>query len=79
MHWERKHRHNHPMGPVGRVPSNFGDHGGPSVFGPFQLLHLAVIFAVHCWRLTVLPQTFLGERKESVGKAMGGALRGDGK
>jgi len=29
------------MGPVGRVPSDFG---GPSVLGPLQLLQLTVIF-----------------------------------
>ena len=32
---------------------------GPSVFGFLQLLQLAVIFAGHCGKLTVLPQTSL--------------------
>jgi len=33
------HRHDHYMGSVGHVLSNFRD-----VFGPLQLLHLAVVF-----------------------------------
>jgi len=35
------------MGPVGRVSSNFGDRGDQvynRVFGPLQILQLAVIF-----------------------------------
>jgi len=44
---------------------------GPSVFAFLQLLQLAVIFAGHCGKLTVLPQTFFaifkGRRKEGKG------------
>jgi len=29
---------------------------GPTVFGPLQFLQLAIVFAVHCGRLTVLPR-----------------------
>ena len=36
----RRHRRNHSMAPMGRVPSNFrgGRSRGPSVFGPLRLL-----------------------------------------
>jgi len=51
------HRRNRSMGPTraGRVPPTFGRSREPSVFGPLRLLQLAVIFAEHCGRLTVLP------------------------
>ena len=38
-------RRNHPMGSMGRVPSNFGDSVGRRIFGPLQLLQVAVIFS----------------------------------
>jgi len=52
------HRRNRSMGPTraGRVPPTFGRSREPSVFGPLRLLQLAVILAVHCGRLTVLPR-----------------------
>jgi len=33
------------MGPIGRVPCNFGERGDQVYFGPVQLLRLAIIFA----------------------------------
>ena len=54
------------MGPVGRVPSNFGDRGDQvynRVFGPLQILQLAVIFSLAFWK--GLDQ-FKGERERRV-------------
>ena len=60
------HGHNHRVGPVGRVPSNFGDHWDRVYFGPLQLLQLAAIFRCALWEaLTDLLAEFKGEGKKS--------------
>ena len=47
------------MGPVGRVPSNFGDRGDQLIWSSPQLLQLAVVFrrmgTGQCGDLTALP------------------------
>ena len=40
-----RHRRNHPMGPVGRVPPNFEGRGDQEYLPP-QLLQLAVFFSL---------------------------------
>jgi len=75
------HRRNRPMGPVGRVPSNFGDHGDQVYLVP----QLAVIFRRALWEVcsvsTDLLAEFKGKRKKrrgGNGRDMGGEITGDG-
>jgi len=59
------------MGPVGRVPSNFGDCGDQVYFVPSSFCNRLSYFVGRCWRLrpTVLIQSSLlnlrGEGKKS--------------
>jgi len=53
VHWkvcntmhQSMHRRNHSMGPVGRVPSNFGDRGDQVYLVPVQLLSVFVSFSL---------------------------------
>ena len=52
------------------VPSNFTDHGEPSVFGPLQLLQLAVFFRCALWdadsAYSDLLAKFRGEEEMSI-------------
>jgi len=68
------------MGPVGRVPSNFGDHGDQVYLVP----QLAVIFRRALWEVcsvsTDLLAEFKGKRKKrrgGNGRDMGGEITGD--
>ena len=68
------------MGPVGRVPSNFGDNGDRVYLVP----QLAVIFRRALWvcsASTDLLAEFKGKRKKrrgGNGRDMGGEITGDG-
>ena len=50
---------NQPMAPAGRVPSNFGDHGDQVYLVPSNFCSWLSFFAVHCGKLSVLPQTLI--------------------
>ena len=53
-------KRNRPMGGTrGTRPLQLWRSRGPSVLGPLQLPQLAVFFAGHCGKLTVLSQTSL--------------------
>ena len=58
-------RRKHPMGPAGRVPSNFGDHGDQVYFVPSDL-QLAVTFSLRevCVNSPDVLAKFKGRRKE---------------
>jgi len=48
------HRHNHAMGPVGRVPSNLGDHRDRVYLPPPHFCNWLSFFAGQCEKLKVL-------------------------
>ena len=62
------HRRDRPTRPVGRVPSNFGDHGDQVYFSPLQLLQLAAVFRCALWEAynasTDPLSQFKGRKKE---------------
>ena len=62
------------MASVGRVTSNFGDHGDQVYLVLSNFCNWLPFFAVHCGKLTVLLQTSLLNlrgQKRGVGKRMG--------
>ena len=63
-------RRNRPMGPVGRIPFNFGDRGAPSVFSPLQLLQLVTILRCALRKAYRASRDFLAEFKGE-GKELG--------
>ena len=57
------------MGPVGRVPCNFGDHGDlVYIWSPPTFATGWHFFAGHCGKLTVLSQTSLLSLRRREGK-----------
>jgi len=64
--------HNRPMGPVGRVPSNFGERGDQVYL--VVILRLVVIFAGQHGEPRALPTNLLagikGEMTRGVGEGM---------
>ena len=71
-----KHRRDRTTGPVGRVPSNFGEHetGTKCIWSPPTSATGCHFFAGQCRKLTVLPKTWLnlkGEKERRMGKGMG--------
>ena len=76
----RKHRRNRPMGPVGRVPSNYGDRWDRVYLVPSNFCSW-LPFPLFTVGSSVLPQTSqpnLKGKERRVGKRMGGAITGDG-
>ena len=68
------------MQPMGRVPSNFGDHGNQGYLVPCNFCSWLSFLAGYFGELTVLPQTWLlNLRERRVGKGMGGDGEGTGK
>jgi len=64
------HRRNRPMG---RVPSNFGDHGDQLYLVPSNFCNWLLFFAGHCGKCTVLSQTLLNSAGEGTKSRAGNA------
>ena len=64
------HRRNRPMG---RVPSNFGDHGDQLYLVPSNFCNWLLFFAGHCGKCTVRSQTLLNSAGEGTKSRAGNA------